>query len=91
MDETTNADRAYLALFALADFRHRSGVDTARDAIVDLITNLLHLGRGRGLDTGLLISQSVAIMREELEQDEEGDMANVQATFLQLFDVDSDP
>ena len=91
MDEMTNADRAWLALFAVSDFTHRSGVDTPRDAIADLITNLLHLGRGHGLDTDLLVSQAAAMMREEFNEDEEGNMNEVQAVFLKLFNVDSDP
>jgi hypothetical protein len=59
-------------------------VDTARDAIADLIANLLHLARGRGLDVDLLLRQTRGLMAEESVEDAEGDMAAVQARFREL-------
>ena len=50
MQDTTNADRAEWALDALTGFVAATRVNTARDAVADLIANLLHLARGRGLD-----------------------------------------
>jgi hypothetical protein len=88
MDDVTNADRAEWALAALSDFVVATRVDTARDAIADLIANLLHLARGRGLDVDLLLSQARGLMAEESVQDAEGDMAAVQARFRELLPHD---
>jgi hypothetical protein len=88
MDDVTNADRAEWALAALSDFVVATRVDTARDAIADLIANLLHLARGRGLDVDLLLSQTRGLMAEETAQDAEDDMASVQARFRELLPHD---
>jgi hypothetical protein len=89
MDDVTNADRAEWALVALTDFVAVTGVDTARDAIADLIANLLHLARGRGLDVDLLLDQTRKLMTEEFAEDTEGDMTSVQERFRELFPYDS--
>jgi hypothetical protein len=89
MDDVTNADRAEWALAALTDFVAVTGVDTARDAIADLIANLLHLARGRGLDVDLLLDQTRKLMTEEFAEDTEGDMTSVQERFRELFPYDS--
>ena len=88
MMETSNADRAQSALSALTDFVEATGVDTASSAICDLITNLLHLGRGRGFDPRHLIERSHGMMLEEHREDPEGDMPVVQASFRSLLDED---
>jgi hypothetical protein len=88
MDDVTNADRAEWALAALTDFVAVTGVDTARDAIADLIANLLHLARGRGLDVDLLLDQTRKLMTDEFAEDPEGDMAIVQARFRELLPND---
>ena len=89
MQDTTNADRDGWALAALADFVAETGVDTARDAIADLIVNLLHLVRGRGLDIDVLLDQTRKMMAEGFAEDTEGDMAAVQARFRELLPDDS--
>ena len=89
MIDTTNADRAEWALHALTGFVEATRVDTARDAIADLMTNLLHLARARGLDEQLLVQQAIGAMAEELVEDMEGDMTTVQARFQKLFPDDS--
>ena len=89
MQDTTNADRAGWALAALTGFVAATRVDTARDAIADLIANLLHLARGRGLDMDMLLDQTIKLMAEEFAEDPEGDMAAVQARFRELLPDDS--
>ena len=89
MQDTTNADRAGWALAALTGFVAETRVDTARDAIADLIANLLHLARGRGLDVDVLLGQTRKLMAEEFAEDPEGDMAAVQARFLEMLPDDS--
>ena len=89
MQDTTNADRAGWALAALADFVAETGVDTARDAIADLIVNLLHLARGRGLEMDMLLDQTRKLVAEEFAEVPEGDMAAVQARFRELLPDDS--
>ena len=89
MQDTTNADRAGWALSALTDFVAATGVDTARDAIADLIANLLHLARGRGLDMDMLLDQTRKMMTEEFAEDPEGDKAAVQCRFRELLPYDS--
>ncbi len=89
MNETTNADRAGCALTALEIFVEQTRVDAARDAIADLIANLLHLARGRGLDTDRLLANAAAVMAEELAEDEEGDMQAVQRRFRTLLPLDA--
>jgi len=89
MQDTTNTDRAGWALSALTDFVAETGVDTARDAIADLIANLLHLARGRGLDMDMLLDQTKKLMTEEFAEDPEGDMTSVQERFRELLPNDS--
>ncbi len=88
MDDITNADRATSALDALTGFVAASGVGTARDAVADLIANLLHLARGRGFDVDLMLDQTRRLMAEECAEDPEGDMAIVQARFRELLPDD---
>jgi hypothetical protein len=89
MHDVTNADRAGWALDALTGFVAATRVNTARDAIADLIANLLHLARGRGLDVDLLLDQTRKLMTEEFAEDPEGDMTSVQKRFRELFPYDS--
>lgn len=91
MDDITNADRANWALAALSGFVAETRVDTAREAIGDLITDLLHLGRGRGYDTLSLIDRAHQMMLEEFAEDPEGDMAVVQQAFASLLEVGDSP
>ena len=88
MLEITNAERAGLALDAVTCFAEETGVDTATAAIGDLIANLLHLARGRGLDVDTIVKNSAAMMRTEVLEDEEGDMVRVQTAFRKLFTDD---
>lgn len=89
MQDVTNADRAAWALSALTDFVAATGVDTGRDAVADLIANLLHLARGRGLDMDMLLDQTRKLVAEEFAEVPEGDMAAVQARFRELLPDDS--
>ena len=89
MNDITNADRAEWAMDALNGFVAATEVDTAHDAIADLIANLLHLARGRGLDVDVLLDQTRKLMAEEFAEDAEGDMAAVQARFRELLPNDS--
>ena len=89
MIEITNAERAGWALNALTGFVEATSVDTARDAIADLMTNLLHLARASGLDAQLLARQAMGAMAEELAEDMEGDMTTVLASFQKLLPDDS--
>ena len=91
MEEITNADRANWALAALSGFVAETRVDTAREAIGDLISDLLHLGRGRGYDTLSLIDRAHRMMMEELAEDPEGDMALVQRAFASLLENEGLP
>ena len=88
MEEITNADRARWALEAVSYFVASTGVDTVDDAIADLIDNLLHLGRGHGLDTDALISRAQKMMAAEVAEDLEGDMTAVQNDLARLLDID---
>lgn len=88
MLEVTNAHRARWALTALTGFVDETGVDTATSAISDLLANLLHLGRGRGFDTQLLIERAHAMMLEEVREDPEGKMAAVQTKFRLIVKAD---
>ena len=85
MQDVTNADRAGWALEALAGFVRDTRVDNARDAVADLIANLLHLARCRGLDIDLLLEQTRRLMAEEFAQDAEGNMAAIQVRFCELL------
>lgn len=89
MTDVTNAHRADLALAALRDFVVETNVDTARDAIADLIGNLIHLARGRGLDADWLVTQALGMTAQEVAEDPEGDMASVQRTFRTLLPSDT--
>lgn len=89
MIDVTNAHRADLALAALHDFVVNTKVDTARDAIADLISNLIHLARGRGLDAEQLVAEALGMTAQEVAEDPEGDMASVQRSFRTLFPSDS--
>lgn len=88
MIEVTNADRANSALGALKEFVDQTNVDTARDAIADMICNLIHLARGRGLDPDRLVQQALGMAAEEAAEDAEGDMEAVQQTFRTLLSCD---
>lgn len=88
MHDVTNAERANLALCVLDDFVAATGTDTARDAIADLICNLMHLARGRGLDEQLILEQAARLSKEEGSEDPEGDMAEVQGRFRELLSED---
>jgi hypothetical protein len=88
MQDVTNGDRAEWAMDALTGFVAATRVNTARDGVADLITNLLHLARGRGLDVDLLLDQTRKLMAEEFAQDPEGNMAAVQARFRELLTDD---
>ncbi len=89
MIDVTNAHRADLALAALQDFVVQTKVDSARDAIADLISNLIHLARGRGLDAERLITQAMGMTAQEVAEDPEGDMASVQRAFRTLLPSDT--
>ena len=88
MNEITNADRASWALEALTGFVKTTQTDTAHEAISDMIVDLLHLARGRGLDTQLMLQQAHGLMAEEARDDLEGDMAEVQVQFATLLSSD---
>ena len=88
MDDINNANRAHWALCALAGFVVTSRVDTACDAIHDLIADLLHLARGRGFDVEQLATSAVRAMTVEQQEDEEGDMVSVQLAFRRLLESD---
>lgn len=89
MYDVTNGDRAESALSALIDFIDGSKVDTARDAIADLICNLIHLARGRGLDHNLLVLQASRMAEEEAREDDNGPMDDVQERFREILPEDS--
>ncbi|MBY0285004.1 MAG: hypothetical protein K2W81_13720 [Sphingomonas sp.] len=88
MIEVTNATRANSALGALKEFVEQTNVDTARDAIADMICNLIHLPRGRGLDPERLVKQALGMAAEEAAEDPEGDMEAVQQAFRTLLSED---
>lgn len=88
MIEVTNADRGNSALGALKEFVDDTKVDTARDAIADLIGNLVHLARGRGLDPERLVKQALGMAAEEADEDPEGEMEDVQRAFRTLLPED---
>ena len=90
MDDITNANRANWALSALSVFVAETGVDTAKEAIGDLIADLLHLGRGRGYDTLSLIDRAHCMMMAEIAEDPEGDMTLVQRAFASLLEGEDD-
>jgi phage terminase small subunit len=89
MDDVTNATRAAWALDAVSGFVADTRVDTATDAISDLIANLLHLARGRGINPELITDRSLATMSAEAIEDDEGDMAQVQFAFRALLKDDN--
>lgn len=73
----TNADRASWALSALEGFVAETRVDDCADAIADLVSNLLHLARAKGIDPGALVQRSLGMMREEALDDDEGNLNGV--------------
>lgn len=89
MHDVTNADRADWALTAVTNFVATTGVDTAKEAIADLIANLLHLARGRGLNIEQLMSDSFNMAQQEAAEDSDDGMVRVQARFRQLFPDDN--
>lgn len=89
MNEISNADRAELALAAVTDFVAKTGVDTARDAISDLIVNLLHLARGRGLNAQTILDNACGMFKEETRDDKEGPMIDVQSIFIRVLPQDA--
>jgi len=89
MIEVTNADRSRWALEAVEGFAATTGADTARDAIADLISNLLHLAHGRALDTDRLVKDAAAMFRAEAREDPSGDIATVQSRFRRILPEDS--
>lgn len=88
MEDISNADRAQWALAAITDFIELTRVDTAYDAIHDLIADLLHLARMRGLNTAKLVSSAKRTMALEHREDAEGDMDGVQHKFYDLLPSD---
>jgi hypothetical protein len=88
MHDMTNADRAGWALATIGDFVAETGVDTARDAVADMLTNLLHLARGLGLDAAILCDQAYKMMMEESTEDPEGNMASIRSRFQTLLPDD---
>ncbi len=88
MTDVTNALRAGWALDALANFKASTRVDSARDAIIDLLADLLHLAKGRGFDPEQLAQQAFVTMTGEFAQDTSGDMKSVQAQFRNLLPDD---
>ena len=89
MIEVTNADRSRWALEAVEGFAATTGADTARDAIADLISNLLHLAHGRALDTDRVVKDAAAMFRAEATEDPDGDIATVQSRFRRILPEDS--
>jgi phage terminase small subunit len=83
--EITNADRASWALSALEDFTLATKVDDATDAVADLIADLLHLARARGLDPNGLVNRAVKVMQAEVEEDEDGDLLAIRRRFEALL------
>jgi hypothetical protein len=88
MIDVTNADRANWALDAVSRFVADTGADTATDAITDLIGDMLHLARGRGLDTEVIIRDASEMMHSETKEDAEGEMELVQSAFHELLEED---
>jgi hypothetical protein len=86
--EPTNANRAQLALDALERFIQSTGVDSARDAIADLVTNLMHLAKARDIGTEKLCHDALGMFKTETECDDEGDMQSVQDRFRQILPED---
>ena len=85
--DISNADRADWALSALGGFVERTRVDTGQDAITDLIANMLHLARGRNLDTERILTNAASMVEQEVGEDEQGDMASVQQHFRTLLPI----
>jgi hypothetical protein len=86
--EVSNADRARWALSALHGFVETTRVDTAQDAVTDLITNLLHLARSRGLDLDRIQSNAAGMLAQEIREDSDGDMTSIQRDFRSLLSLD---
>lgn len=88
MIDVTNSDRANWALDAVTRFVADTGADTAIEAITDLIGDLLHLARGRGLDVEMIIRNATGMMHLEKQEDAEGEMELVQSAFHELLEED---
>lgn len=88
MIDVTNADRANWALDAVTRFVADTGADTAVEAITDLISDLLHLARGRGLDVEVIVRNAAGMMHSEMKEDSEGAMDLVQSAFHELLEDD---
>lgn len=83
--DTTNADRAQWALSAIRDFVQQNGVKDPADAIADLMTNLLHLARTAGLEPDVIATRAMKMMREELREDNDGDLSEVARQFQEIL------
>jgi phage terminase small subunit len=83
-EDVTNADRAAWALSALTEFVEATRVDEPSEAISDLIADLLHLARAKGLNPEALALKSIEVMKEEVEVDEDGDLSTVRRQFEEL-------
>jgi predicted Ser/Thr protein kinase len=88
MQMITNTHRAGWALEALTEFVASTRIDTAEDAIADLIADLLHLARGRGFDEHDLVQRAVELMADKAEADCGDGMAAVQTRFRNLLPDD---
>lgn len=83
--DVTNSDRARWALGALEPFTKQTRSDEAGEAIGDLMTNLMHLARLRGLDAHSLVERAARGFDEEVDEDDDGDTAEVVRLFHRLL------
>lgn len=88
MNKITNADRADWAVGALTHFIKTTGADSARDAIGDLICDLLHLAHIRDYPIHDVVNRALAITSEELIEEEKGDSASTLRAFRRLLPID---
>lgn len=84
-EELSNGTRAGQALDLLEMFIAKTKADTARDALVDLITDLLHLARGRGLNAQALVDAAVRSVSTEAVFDSEAGMNEAQMRFRRVL------
>jgi len=75
---------------ALAGFVDTAKVDSTDDAISDLIVDLLHLARGRGLNAVALADRAKRGIIAESITDPDRDMDSIQARFLTRMPHDDD-
>jgi len=61
MTHPTNEKRAAWARLALDTFRYQVGDDDDRTLILDLIADLGHLARARGIDFVALVAEAVSV------------------------------